>query len=198
MADSMRRTRGVQKGARSSQVVDAVLSATTAELSRGGYAGLTIEAVAKLAGVNRTTVYRRWPTRAALLAAVLEPLLARYDVVPDTGSSCHDLSVLLQTVRDNAELPEGQAFTEAARSTSAELQDLMSAALHRALAPFHAVLTRAVERAEIEPEQRDLIAQLAFFGAVMWTQTHPVPLTDAECDDMAKLLLPAAADAGTR
>jgi hypothetical protein len=71
----------------------------------------------------------------------------------------------------------------------------MSAVLHRALAPFHAVLARAAERGEIKPEQRDLIAQLAFFGAVMWTQTHPAPPTDTECDDMAQLLLPAAAAA---
>ncbi|MCQ6271452.1 TetR/AcrR family transcriptional regulator [Pseudarthrobacter sp. R1] len=193
MVEMTRRTQGVQQGARSVQVVEAVRAATVSELARVGYAALTIDGVAKAARVNRTTIYRRWPTRSALLHAVLEPLLTRYDTVPDAGSSWRDLSSLLRMVRDNVDLPEGRAFSEAARSTAVELQDLVASVLERALAPFHSVLARAVERGEIDPGQRDLIAQLAFFGVVMWDQTHTEPLSDGECDKMAQLLLPRSA-----
>src|SRR5258708_11248620 len=60
MDSSTRRTRGVQRGARSQQVVEKVRAATMAELARVGFPGLTIEGVAKAADVNRTTIYRRW------------------------------------------------------------------------------------------------------------------------------------------
>src|SRR5258708_21651730 len=73
MDSSTRRTRGVQRGARSQQVVEKVRAATMAELARVGFGGLTIEGVAKAANVNRTTIYRRWPPQSALLLAVLVP-----------------------------------------------------------------------------------------------------------------------------
>jgi len=45
---------------------------TTLELAaEGGYAGLTIEAVARRAGVGKHTIYRRWPSKAALLLDAL-------------------------------------------------------------------------------------------------------------------------------
>lgn len=54
-------------------MVQAVLDATVAELGVSGYAGLRIEDVASRSGVNKTTIYRRWPTKAALVeAAILE------------------------------------------------------------------------------------------------------------------------------
>jgi AcrR family transcriptional regulator len=37
-----------------------------------GYAGLSIEAVARRAGVGKHTIYRRWPSIAALLLDALE------------------------------------------------------------------------------------------------------------------------------
>ena len=53
----------MQRGPRSHQVVEKVRAATMAELARVGFPGLTIEGVAKAANVNRTTIYRRWPSK---------------------------------------------------------------------------------------------------------------------------------------
>ena len=47
---------------------------TTAMLREVGYRALTIEAVAARAGVAKTSVYRRWPTKAALVGTVLSEL----------------------------------------------------------------------------------------------------------------------------
>jgi F420H(2)-dependent quinone reductase len=66
-----------------------------AELARVGFPGLTIEGVAWAANVNRTTIYRRWPCKGALLLAVIEPLLERFDRDPDTGSLDGDLLSLM-------------------------------------------------------------------------------------------------------
>src|ERR1700750_2374709 len=86
MESSTRRTRGLQCGPRRRRAVEKVREATMAELARVGFPGLTVEGVAKAANVNRTTIYRRWPSKSALLLAVIEPLLERFDHDPDTGS----------------------------------------------------------------------------------------------------------------
>jgi AcrR family transcriptional regulator len=102
MDSSTRRTKGVQRGARSQQVVEKVRAATMAELARVGFGGLTIEGVAKAANVNRTTIYRRWPSKSALLLAVLEPGLQRFDhgVVGDLAG--RDLALRLANAAEFA------------------------------------------------------------------------------------------------
>lgn len=54
-----------------------IRDAALATLRSGGYRALTMEAVAAAAGVAKTTVYRRWPTRSALVGSVLTELVAR-------------------------------------------------------------------------------------------------------------------------
>jgi hypothetical protein len=112
MDASTRRTRGVQRGPRSHQVVEKVRAATMAELARVGFPGLTIEGVAKAANVNRTTIYRRWPSKAALLLAVLEPGLERFDHDPDTGSLGDDLLALMLMIGETAALVRSAPFVE--------------------------------------------------------------------------------------
>ena len=67
-----RRTEGVLTGGRSARIVDGVLEATAEELSRVGYAALRVDEVAERSGVNKTTIYRRWPTKSDLVRATLE------------------------------------------------------------------------------------------------------------------------------
>lgn len=59
---------------RGEPVVDTVLDATIEELAAVGYQGLSIEQVALRAGVARTTIYRRWPTKPELVKAAIEAL----------------------------------------------------------------------------------------------------------------------------
>ncbi|GAA2642600.1 TetR/AcrR family transcriptional regulator [Paractinoplanes durhamensis] len=187
----MRQTRGVQRGPRSVQVVQSVRAAVLAELDRAGYAGLTIDGVAKAAGVNRTTIYRRWPSKGELLAAVVEPMLERLDAEPDTGSLHPDMLALLLLLRDNADLPEGRALAEAVRVGSAELRDLVDTLTDRSLAPFRRALDRAAERGELPADaDRPMIAFLAFYGVIMWGQIHDLPPTDEDCARMLRVLLP--------
>lgn len=73
----------------------AILEATRQLLLDEGYHSVTFEAVARAAGTSRSTVYRWWPTRGAL---VLEAAAAHIDIgqVPDTGSSREDLSMAIR------------------------------------------------------------------------------------------------------
>ena len=49
-------------------IVDAILEHTLADLARAGIDGLSIDRIARAAAVNKTTIYRRWPTREGLVA----------------------------------------------------------------------------------------------------------------------------------
>src|SRR5215216_3288595 len=87
-----RRTQGTL-GGRSEQVVRRVLDAALVELARSGYAGFRMDEVVSKATVNKTTIYRRWPSRAALITALVERMRQplRASPLPDTGRLEHDL-----------------------------------------------------------------------------------------------------------
>ncbi|HEY3956757.1 MAG TPA: TetR/AcrR family transcriptional regulator [Streptosporangiaceae bacterium] len=75
---------------RSVRIREQILEAAEAMLSEGGYGSLTIEGAALRSGVAKTTIYRYWPTKAALTAEVLR---RRTDigVMPDSGDARADL-----------------------------------------------------------------------------------------------------------
>jgi AcrR family transcriptional regulator len=81
---------------RSERSHNAIIRATQELLVELGYRKLTIEAVAARAGVGKQTIYRWWPSRAAL---VLEAYLAGSDTVSlppqDSGSTREDVGALI-------------------------------------------------------------------------------------------------------
>ena len=88
--EDTRRTQGARTQGRSAKIVQRVLTATAVELGRVGFAALRIDDVADRSGVNKTTIYRRWPTKPELVAAALRALTQPPDA-PDTGSLRGDL-----------------------------------------------------------------------------------------------------------
>ncbi|EME64339.1 TetR/AcrR family transcriptional regulator [Amycolatopsis decaplanina] len=70
---------------------EAIFAATLELLAEHGYDKLAIEAVAARSGVNKTTLYRWWPSKDALLAAALRDSGLLTVEIPDTGSLRGDL-----------------------------------------------------------------------------------------------------------
>src|ERR1700744_3816322 len=62
-----------------------ILAAAVDELAEVGYGGVTIEAVAARAGVGKSTIYRHWPDKLALIADAFETF--HEPMVPDLGVS---------------------------------------------------------------------------------------------------------------
>lgn len=75
---------------RDEQVDGAILAATRALLVEVGYERLTVTDVAARAGVGRPTVYRRYASKEALVAASVDAV-RQPSPAPDTGSFCGDL-----------------------------------------------------------------------------------------------------------
>ncbi len=83
-----------------SDVTAAITQAVFREWARTGYAALSMEAVAKRAGVGKAAIYRRWPSKLPMVADLLARVGAPLAEVPDTGSLPGDVrEFLLRTAR---------------------------------------------------------------------------------------------------
>ncbi|MEV1007169.1 TetR/AcrR family transcriptional regulator [Streptomyces sp. NPDC049881] len=74
-----------------------ILRAALDQLMAHGYAGFTVDRVAEQAGVAKTTLYRRWPTRDHLAIAVVARMQDAV-AVPDTGDIAADLTDYLEQI----------------------------------------------------------------------------------------------------
>ena len=109
MADPPSRPAPSRPGGRSARVREAVLAATIDAIADEGFASLTVDDVARRAGVHKTTVYRRWATSEALVLDALLERSAEQVAVPDTGSLVGDLRALLDSVAANITSRVGRA-----------------------------------------------------------------------------------------
>lgn len=131
-------------------MVRAVIDATLEELAVAGYGGLSIEAVAARAGVNRTTVYRRWPAKPDLVRAALLSINAERPPPPDTGTIRGDVAQILGR-RLGAQSPRNLGLM---RALMADIGDPEVAAIARVMGMQHqsglvTVVARGIERGEL-------------------------------------------------
>jgi AcrR family transcriptional regulator len=165
-----RRTRNVQAGPRSQAVIEAVRAATLGELDRVGFAAMTMDGVARVAGINRTTLYRRWPNKAALLSQLLDSEIGRLEQPPLPRGLKPALASVLEGLADNLSRREGVALARTFTAAEPELRDLATTARHRAMARIRAPLVAAVEAGEIPADSDiDMLSHLLFSSAVLWT-----------------------------
>ncbi|MGK3987202.1 TetR/AcrR family transcriptional regulator [Sorangium sp. So ce136] len=145
--------RGARRGGRSERVVREVLHAAAAEIARAGYAALRVEDVAARAGVNKTTIYRRWPTKAELVRATLRSVGDDRHAPPDTGAVRLDLLELVRRFVAVASTPEGQGISRMllAELHVPEVDALVRTLRDERLAPWREVLARGIARGELPP-----------------------------------------------
>lgn len=170
-------------GGRSARVRDAVIEAVRAELLEGGYGSLTHGAVAKRAGVDRATVYRRWPTRARLAMDGLVGLAEANVELPDTGGIEQDLRALARSVAgllaDEAVIRLLLAFA-AAHGDDPDLREIGVGFWNVRLAAGSQIIVRAVERGEIAPvDDPDLVLEILLAPLYFRALLDGRPLDDA-------------------
>ncbi len=82
------------------EVTQAITDAVLHELAEQGYGRLSMEAVAKRAGVGKSALYRRWTSKHEMITAVVAEFSVSRAVLEDTGSLRGDLRVTLQAMID--------------------------------------------------------------------------------------------------
>lgn len=137
---------------RSEQARQAILRSTLKTLSDKGFADFTIEEVADRAGVGKTTVYRWWPNKGALIADAFASSTTSRLHFPDTGALITDMSRQMRQVVKIFRSPQGRivsAILAAGQSDS----DLIAAFRERFLRPrrreAYATLRRGVQRGDL-------------------------------------------------
>ncbi|WP_422770270.1 TetR/AcrR family transcriptional regulator [Plantactinospora sp. WMMC1484] len=80
------------------EITVAIRQAVLQELAAVGYGRLSIEAVARRAGVGKTAIYRRWNSKLELVLEIVTRIAGQSLPLPDTGSLTGDLDVLLRIV----------------------------------------------------------------------------------------------------
>lgn len=185
--------RSVGRGAK---VRAAVHAATLAELVDKGYAALTVENVARRAGVHKTTVYRRWKDRESLLTDALAEHMATDIPVPDTGAIETDLQALARSIIEAFTSPTGQAILAAMFTGAAHLPEIAAARRHvfdDRLTRAEPVLRRAIKRGQL-PEGTDPAEVLKTLAAPIYLRLliTAEPVNETTADQAVRVTLAAA------
>ncbi|WP_068271058.1 TetR/AcrR family transcriptional regulator [Aldersonia kunmingensis] len=108
---------------RSREAHNAILAATRALLVECGYADVSMDRVAEQAGVGKQTVYRRWPSKAPLVAEAIMDAYGAPDAVvsiPDTGDIAEDLRTLMRQAAAFAASPDNAILLRALAAAAAD------------------------------------------------------------------------------
>jgi AcrR family transcriptional regulator len=139
-------------GGRSARVRAAVIEALLGELAEHGLGGTTMEGVARRAGVNKTTLYRRWGSKEELVLDALLELGERRVPIPDSGSLRDDLLTVAREIVVSVSTPEADAVIRAAAADPGPDSKLVAAVREFWAVRFGLLGTmveRAIERGEL-------------------------------------------------
>ncbi|MFE6130321.1 TetR/AcrR family transcriptional regulator [Streptomyces sp. NPDC056437] len=134
-------------------VTEAIRAAVFEELAAVGFARMSIEGIARRAGVGKTAVYRRWKSKLSLVLDLVSALATQGLPAPATGSLYGDVRALLEVASHALRHPVASQvipdlLVEAARHP--EISDAIKAALLDSQQGVAAVVVRdAVARGEL-------------------------------------------------
>jgi AcrR family transcriptional regulator len=175
---------------------EAILVAALTILQEQGYAGLTIEGVATRAGVGRPTIYRRWPSKPALVVAALVHSRQLALPAPDTGSLRDDLLAVQRRQVELMNAPMSRRVTAGLVADLTADPELAETYVNDYLVPRREVvwqvLRRGIERGELDPDVDlalvyDLLVGPLFMRAVVWGQ----PLSPEAAEHTVHVVLAA-------
>lgn len=174
----------------------AILAAAGHLIEQEGYGAMTMEGLARRAGVSKQTVYRWWPTKAAVILEALAEAAWAVAPAPDTGSLEADLRSLLR--RTVAGVAGRNARMLAALMAEAQLDEgfadgFRTGFLARRRDVLHEILERARARGELaDPVDAGFLAELVF-GA-LWYRIlgRHAPLDGRFADQLTETVLALA------
>jgi len=153
-------------------VTEAIRAAVFEELAAVGYARMSIEGIARRAGVGKTAVYRRWRSKLHLVLDVVSALAVQGLPVPDTGSLEGDLRLLYEFTSRALRHPVASQIipdlqAEAARNP--EIAEAMQKALREGQEGVASkIVVAAAQRGEINGDLDEDLALDLISGPLYW------------------------------
>lgn len=182
-------------------ITEAIQIALLEELAAVGYGRLSIEAVARRAGVGKTAVYRRWGSKLDMVLEIVSTVAGPGLPLPDTGSLTSDLEVFLRFTARALRHPLASQIipdllAEAARNEkiAKTLQDALRSNQHDVGV---LLVGRAVKRGELTGEIDPDLAVDLVVGPLYWRLAIArTRLSDKQLHRMA-IAAAAALEAGS-
>ena len=136
---------------RAADISDRVLAATLALLPERGFAALSLAAVAERAGINRSTMHRRWSSPAALVLEAIAAQIEQTIALPDTGTFREDLAGALLSLAGFLQSPIGRAALTAAIQIQRDeaVLSLLRTLYARRFSAVNVVFERGIARGEL-------------------------------------------------
>jgi AcrR family transcriptional regulator len=176
-------------------ITQAIQDAVVEELAAVGFGRLSIEAVARRAGVAKTAVYRRWNSKLDLVLEMVSTAAGSAIPLIDTGSLRGDLELIAQIVDQALQHPLASQIipdllAEAARTP--EIAETLEAVLRTHQRGIgEQVIGLARERGEVRGEiDADIVASLVI-GPLYWRLA--IARTQLSAVDLRRMALASAA-----
>ncbi|RKR88887.1 TetR family transcriptional regulator [Micromonospora pisi] len=148
-----------------------ILSAARDVLASQGYSALTIEAVAAAAGVGKSTIYRWWTSKEALLADALADIF-RSEEIPDLGDTRAELRRAVDMTIDNYANEDLAAALPSLAAGLLPNPELMArfreAFLHRKRENIAVALRRGIQRGDLPAGLDTELVQDLWAGTLLY------------------------------
>lgn len=190
------RPKGSSGRPRDHHIDESIIGATLEILAAEGYGGVSVEAVARLAGTSRPAIYRRWKGRAPLVLAAIADRL-EMPVPPDTGCTLCDIGdsfeVFLGAYRTIS--PEVLSGLYADCAADPELRArYLATVVEPARTAVGSTIDRAVTRGDLRSDvDRDLVLDLVASLVHYRAMFGPHHLNDQDAERAIETLLKGAA-----
>jgi AcrR family transcriptional regulator len=163
----------------------AILDAAYWQVTERGYGAVTADSIANAAGAGKQTLYRWWPSKAAvILDAIVEKERARIDRPQEAAIRSGDLTAYLRAV-----IPAIAANGQALRHLIAEAQfdpRLRAMLKERMIEPRREHLRRALATRALDAHRREALIA-AILGAIWHRLLLDEPLDEALALELAAL-----------
>lgn len=153
-------------------VTEAIQAAVFEELAAVGYARMSIEGIARRAGVGKTAVYRRWRSKLHLVLDLVSAIAVQGLPAPDTGSLEDDLRLLYEVTSRALRHPIASQIIPDLQAEAARNPD-MAEAMQKALREGQdgvasGIVKAAAARGEISADLDEDLALDLISGPLYW------------------------------
>ena len=188
--------RSIKSGARgrprSQDSEEAILAATIQLLSEKTLRDISIEEIARKAGVGKTTIYKWWPSKAYVAFDAFLKKTNRFMTTPDTGSARSDLLEQLRSLMIFYISPAGHILSQfvAESQIDTEFASLFREGFIKPMREAIGIIVdRGVERGEIDQNlNRELVLDLIYDIAIDHTIVRYDSVEDKLADEIVAIL----------
>jgi AcrR family transcriptional regulator len=178
---------------RSAVAERAIRDAAVELLVDRGIGGFSVEAVAARAGVAKTTIYRRWPTREQLIVAVVSGLKAPTQAAPGESVRGDLVDVLRQAAASGTSTSWARLMARLAMEADDHPQ-LVTEIWQHAISPrqtyLRGILGRGVAEGSIRADaDLELVTDMLVSPVVARVRQRRDPLTDAQIAELVDIVL---------